>query len=95
MATAAAAYVERRGWTTAHTVLLGLIVVAIGVVGISLPASGGQLGFIGERAVLAWLLIAMIDGVVENDGEQEIDAPVEAGSDLLGVEGINDGPRDR
>ena len=61
MATAAAAYAEsaeRRGWQTAHTVLLGLIVVAIGVVGISLPRSGGQLGFIGQRAVLAWLLIA-------------------------------------
>ena len=61
MATAAAAYaesVERRGWQTAHTVLLGLIVVAIGVVGVSLPRSGGQLGFIGQRAVLAWLLIA-------------------------------------
>jgi len=61
MATAAAAYAERRrGWTSAHTVLLGLIVVAIGVVGISLPSSGGQLGFIGQRAVLAWLLIAFL-----------------------------------
>ena len=60
MATAAAAYAERRGWTTAHTVLLGLIVAAIAVVGISLPSSGGQLGFIGQRAVLAWLLIAFL-----------------------------------
>ena len=44
---------------------------------------------------LAGLLVAMIDGVVENDGEQQVDAPVEAGLDLLGVEGINDRARDR
>ena len=42
MATAAAAYVERRGWTTAHTVLLGLIIVAISVVGISLPPAAAS-----------------------------------------------------
>ena len=63
MATAAATYAEkRRGWTTGHTVLLGLIVAAIGVVGISLPRSGGQLAFLGQRAVLAWLLIAGLMG---------------------------------
>jgi hypothetical protein len=47
MATAAAAYVERRGWQTAHTVALGVIVIAIGVIGVSLPRSGGQLALIG------------------------------------------------
>ena len=44
---------------------------------------------------LAGLLVAMIDGVVEDDGEQQVDAPVEAGLDLLGVERIDDGARDR
>ena len=62
MATAAATYAHRRGWTTGHTVALGLIVAAIGVVGISLPRSGGQLAFLGQRAVLAWLLIAGLMG---------------------------------
>src|SRR5687768_2065041 len=60
MATAAAAYVERRGWQTAHTVALGVIVIAIGVIGISLPRSGGQLALIGQRTVLAWLAIAAL-----------------------------------
>jgi hypothetical protein len=60
MATAAAAFVDRRGWQTAHTLLLGVIVVAIGVVGISLPRSGGQLAFLGQRTVLAWLVIAAL-----------------------------------
>lgn len=62
MATAAATYVHRRGWTTGHTVALGVIIAAIGVVGISLPRSGGQLAFLGQRAVLAWLLIAGLMG---------------------------------
>ncbi|NUT56845.1 MAG: hypothetical protein HOQ03_12805 [Thermoleophilia bacterium] len=61
MSTAAARYVEhRRGWRTGHTLLLGLIVAAIGVVGVSLPRSGGQLAFLGQRTVLAWLVIAAL-----------------------------------
>lgn len=60
MSTAAAAYVEPRGWQTSHTVMLGVIVVAIGVVGVSLPRSGGQLAFLGQRTVLAWLAIAVL-----------------------------------
>jgi hypothetical protein len=63
MATAAAAYVDRRrGWRTAHTVALFAIVAAIGVVGVSLPRQDGQLGFLGGRTVLAWLLIAALMG---------------------------------
>ncbi len=59
MATAAAAYVdERRGWRTAHTLALGAIVAGIGVIGVALPRTSGQLGFLGGRTVLAWLLIA-------------------------------------
>jgi hypothetical protein len=60
MTTAAVDYAARRGWRTGHTVLLGLIVAAIGVIGVSLPRSGGQLGFLGQRTVLAWLLIAAL-----------------------------------
>ena len=60
MTTAAVEYAERRaaGWRTGHTVTLGLIVLGIGVIGVSLPRSGGQLAFLGQRTVLAWLLIA-------------------------------------
>jgi hypothetical protein len=60
MTTAAVTYAERKGWRTAHTVCLGLIVVAIGVIGVSLPQTGGQLGFLGQRTVLSWLLIAAL-----------------------------------
>jgi hypothetical protein len=61
MATAAAVYVEqRRGWRTAHTLALFAIVGGIGVIGVALPRSTGQLGFLGGRTVLAWLLIAAL-----------------------------------
>jgi hypothetical protein len=61
MTTAAAPVTfERHGWQSMHTILLGLIVAAIGVIGISLPRSGGQLGFLGQRAVVAWLAIAAL-----------------------------------
>lgn len=60
MATAAAAYAERPRWRGVHTLLLGLVLVAISVVGISLPRTGGQLGFLGQRTVVAWLLIAVL-----------------------------------
>ncbi len=61
MSTAAAAYVdERRGWRTAHTLALGAIVAGIGVIGVALPRTDGQLGFLGGRTVLAWLLIAAL-----------------------------------
>ena len=39
--------------------------------------------------------IAVVDRVGENDGEQHAKAPVEAGLDLLAVERIDDGARDR
>ncbi len=45
-----------------HTILLGVIVVAIGVIGVSLPRVGGQLGWLGQRTVVAWLLIAFLMG---------------------------------
>jgi hypothetical protein len=62
MTTAAVDYADhrKRGWRTAHTITLGAIVLAIGVVGVSLPQSGGQLAFLGQRTVLAWLLIAAL-----------------------------------
>jgi hypothetical protein len=61
MATAAATYVDRRrGWRTAHTVALFAIVAGIGVIGVALPRKDGQLGFLGGRTVLAWLLIAAL-----------------------------------
>jgi hypothetical protein len=61
MATAAAVHVQhRRGWRTAHTVALFAIVGGIGVVGVALPRTDGQLGFLGGRTVLAWLLIAAL-----------------------------------
>lgn len=46
--------------STAHTVALGVIVIAIGVIRVSLPRSGGQLALIGQRTVLAWLAIAAL-----------------------------------
>ena len=61
MATAAATYVqERRGWRTAHTAALFAIVGGIGVVGVALPRTSGQLAYLGGRTVLAWLLIAAL-----------------------------------
>jgi hypothetical protein len=60
LATAAAAYAARTRWRGVHTFLLGLILVAISVVGISLPRTGGQLGFLGQRTIVAWLLIAAL-----------------------------------
>ncbi len=61
MTTAAVEYSQsQRGWRTAHTLLLGGIIAAIGVVGVSLPRTGGQLGFLGQRTVLAWLVIAAL-----------------------------------
>lgn len=60
MTTATATYVERPLWRPAHTLLVGLIFVAISVIGISLPQSGGQLGFLGQRTVLAWIAIAAL-----------------------------------
>ena len=61
MSTAAATYVERRrGWRTAHTVALFAIVAGIGVIGVALPRKDGQLGLLGGRTVLAWLLIAAL-----------------------------------
>jgi hypothetical protein len=61
MATAAAVHAQhRRGWRTAHTVALFAIVGGIGVVGVALPRTDGQLGFLGGRTVLAWLLIAAL-----------------------------------
>lgn len=60
MATAAVAYAERPQWRTMHTFLLGLILVGIGVVGISLPRAGGQLGFLGQRTIVAWIAIAAL-----------------------------------
>lgn len=60
MTTATATYVERPLWRPAHTFLVGLIFVAISVIGISLPQSGGQLGFLGQRTVLAWIAIAAL-----------------------------------
>jgi hypothetical protein len=62
MATAAVPYAARARWRGIHTLLLGVILVAISVVGISLPQSGGQLGFLGQRTVVAWLLIAALMG---------------------------------
>lgn len=60
MSTAAAAYVEHSRWRSAHTFGLGAILTGISVVGISLPQSGGQLGFLGQRTVVAWLGIAVL-----------------------------------
>jgi hypothetical protein len=60
MTTAAAAYAERPRWRALHSFLMGLILVAISVIGISLPRTGGQLGFLGQRTVLAWLAIAVL-----------------------------------
>jgi hypothetical protein len=61
MATAAVTYAEKsRGWRTAHTLALFGIVAAIGVIGVALPRTNGQLGFLGGRTVLAWLLIASL-----------------------------------
>jgi hypothetical protein len=60
MATAAATYAERPRWRPAHTLVLVLIVTAVAVVGIALPRSDGQLGFLGQRAILAWLAIAVL-----------------------------------
>jgi hypothetical protein len=60
MATAAATYVERPGWRNMHTVALFAIVGAIGVIGVALPRKDGQLGFLGGRTVLAWILIAAL-----------------------------------
>ena len=60
MTTATATYAERPLWRPAHTFLVGLIFLAISVVGISLPQTGGQLGFLGQRTVLAWVAIAAL-----------------------------------
>lgn len=60
MSTAAATYAERPLWRPLHTFLLGLIFIAIAVIGISLPRTGGQLGFVGQRTVLAWVAIAAL-----------------------------------
>lgn len=61
MTTVAATYVGRReGWRTTHTVALFAIVAGIGVIGVALPRTSGQLGFLGGRTVLAWLLIAAL-----------------------------------
>ena len=60
MTTAAATYAERPLWRPLHSYLLGLILVAISVVGISLPRSGGELGFLGQRTVVAWLVVAVL-----------------------------------
>ena len=60
MTTAAATYADRQRWRPLHSFLMALILVAIGVIGISLPRTGGQLGFLGQRAVLAWLAIAVL-----------------------------------
>lgn len=60
MTTAAAAYSERPLWRAWHSFWLGIILVAISVIGISLPRTGGELGFLGQRAVIAWLAIAAL-----------------------------------
>ncbi|MGH3073027.1 MAG: hypothetical protein ACRDNB_12280 [Gaiellaceae bacterium] len=48
----------------AHTFALGLLLAAIAVIGIALPRTDGQLGFVGQRAVLAWLAIAALMAAV-------------------------------
>lgn len=60
MSTAAATYAERRGWRSFHTFWLCAILVGISVLGISLPRTGGQLGLVGQRTVLAWVAIAAL-----------------------------------
>src|SRR3990170_6736197 len=60
MSTAAATYAERQRWRSFHTFWLGAILVGISVLGISLPRTGGQLGFVGQRTVLAWVAIAVL-----------------------------------
>jgi hypothetical protein len=64
MATAAASYAERPLWRAGHTIGLGGILAAISVVGIALPRTDGQLGFVGQRAVLAWIAIAILMAAV-------------------------------
>ncbi|MGZ8782441.1 MAG: hypothetical protein ACXWZB_02975 [Gaiellaceae bacterium] len=61
MTTAAVTYAANRPrWRFGHTVGLGIILTAISVVGIALPRADGQLGFLGQRAVLAWIVIALL-----------------------------------
>jgi hypothetical protein len=60
MATAAASYAERPRWRAGHTLVLALILAAIAVVGIALPRTDGQLGFVGQRTIVAWIAIALL-----------------------------------
>jgi hypothetical protein len=60
MTTAAVSYAERPRWRHGHTVALTLLLAGIAVIGISLPRTDGQLGFVGQRAVLAWIAIAVL-----------------------------------
>ncbi len=60
MSTAAATYAERPRWRSAHTFGLVAILAGIAVLGISLPQSGGQLGFLGQRTVVGWLAVAAL-----------------------------------
>lgn len=64
MATAAASYAERPLWRAGHTFGLGAILAAICVIGVGLPRTDGQLGFVGQRTVLAWLAIAVLMAAV-------------------------------
>ena len=62
MATAAVTYevAEKPLWRPLHTWALIVIVAAIAVVGISLPANVQQLAFLGESTLFAWVLIAAL-----------------------------------
>lgn len=64
MATAAATYAEQPLWRPVHTFGLGAILAAISVVGVALPRTDGQLGFVGQRAILAWIAIAVLMAAV-------------------------------
>jgi hypothetical protein len=64
MTTAAAAYAERPLWRASHTFGLAAILGAIAVIGIAVPRTDGQLGFVGQRAILAWIAVAVLMAAV-------------------------------
>ena len=60
MSTAAATLEERPTWRPLHTIALTILLAAIGVLGISLPANVDQLSFLGQSSLFAWLAIAVL-----------------------------------
>ena len=60
MSTTAVHYEPRSTWRPLHTVAMTVLLAAIAVLGISLPAKIDELAFLGQSSLFAWLAIALL-----------------------------------